>query len=325
MEKIARADDLAPKDTGRATLGVTRKDVTFRSEGAVLGGWLYTPASTPPWPLVIMTHGYSATRHMTTDKYAEAICAAGLAVLLYDHRGFGASEAEPRHQINTWSQARGYRDALSFASKIDGVDRARIALWGDSLSGGVALAVCGIESGIAALVLQVPSIGSQLPPADDDGSLYQAFRDTILSGTIEPSEDEVQGPMPVVSDDQVRRPSALQSLTAYRWFIEYGGRLGSQWVNDVTRARPKTPAPWHPGLVAGHVGCPSLFLVSPEDEMPGSIPAVSRHVYERIPAPKEWHDIPGGHFGLVYYPSPEFDKAAAAQTRFLTEHLLPET
>ena len=36
-----------------------------------------------------------------------------LAVLLFDHRGFGASGGEPRHEINPWSQARGYRDALN--------------------------------------------------------------------------------------------------------------------------------------------------------------------------------------------------------------------
>lgn len=29
-----------------------------------------------------------------------------------------------------------------------------------------------------------------------------------------------------------RRPSALQPLTAYRWFIEYGGRFATGWVND---------------------------------------------------------------------------------------------
>jgi len=33
-----------------------------------------------------MAHGFSATRAMTTDKYAEAFCSAGFAVLLYDHR-----------------------------------------------------------------------------------------------------------------------------------------------------------------------------------------------------------------------------------------------
>lgn len=298
------------------------KDVTFRSEAADLSGWLYTPESKSPWPLVVMTHGFSATRHMTADKYAEVICSAGFAVLLYEHRGFGSSGGEPRHQLNAWVQARGYRDAVSYGSTLEGVDPERIAIGGDSFSGGVALAVAGIDSRVAALVVQVPAIGAQPPPADDDGSLYEAFKETILSGSIEPSEDEVLGPMPVVSDDQIRRPSALQPLTAYRWFIEYGGRLGSEWVNDVTRARPKTPAPWHPGLTASHVSCPTLFLVSPQDEMPGSVPSVARDAYERVPGPKEWLDIDGGHFGLLYFPSPEFEQASTAQTRFLAQRLL---
>ncbi len=36
-------------------------------------------------------------------------------------------------------------------------------------------------------------------------------------------------------------PRALQPLTAYRWFIEYWGRLATGWVNDLTRAQSKTP------------------------------------------------------------------------------------
>ncbi len=90
-----------------------RQNVTFSSEGANLSGWLYVPDSGPPWPLVVMAHGFSATRHMTADKYAEVFHAAGLAVLLYDHRGFGDSGGEPRLQINPWIRARGYRDAIS--------------------------------------------------------------------------------------------------------------------------------------------------------------------------------------------------------------------
>jgi hypothetical protein len=152
--------------------------------------------------------------------------------------------------------------------------------------------------------------------------MYQAFKETILSGDIEPSCGEVEGPMPVVSDDQVRRPSALKPLTAYRWFIEYGGRLGSKWVNDVTRAQPKTTAPWHPGLAAGHISCPSSFVVSPEDEMPGSVPAVTRDAYNKIEASKEWFEIAGGHFGLVYFPSSEFAIASSVQAHFLSKHLM---
>lgn len=213
-------------------------------------------------------------------------------------------------------------DALAYASTLDDVDAERIAIWGDSLAGGVAVAVAGIDERVAALVVQVPACGSEQPPMDPDGTMYQAFRDTILTGNIGPADGEVEGPMPVVSDDQIRRPSALKPLTAYRWFIEYGGRLGSMWVNDVTRARPKTAAPWHPGLAAGQISCPSLFVVSPEDEMPGAVPAVARAVFDKIAGPKEWFEVAEGHFGLVYFPSPVFEAAASAQVAFFAKHLL---
>ena len=299
-----------------------RQDVTFSSEGADLSGWLYMPDSGPPWPLVVMAHGFSATRHMTADKYAEVFHKAGLAVLLYDHRGFGDSGGEPRQQLNPWIQARGYRDAISYARSLEGVDVSRVAIWGDSFSGGVALAVAGMDDRVAALVVQVPAIGRELPPADPDGSLYRALKETILWGAVEPSsEGEVQGPMPVVSDDQVRRPSALQPLTAYRWFIEYGGRFATGWVNDLTRAQPKTPVAWHSGLCARHVSCPSFFLVSPQDEMPGALPAVARDAYEKLAGPREWIEIRGGHFVLLYFPSEEFERASSAQARFLSDHL----
>jgi uncharacterized protein len=299
-----------------------RQDVTFSSEGADLRGWVYVPDSKPPWPLVVMAHGFSATRHMTADKYAEIFHAAGLAVLLYDHRSFGDSGGEPRQQINPWIQARGYRHAISYGRSLEGVAASRVAIWGDSFSGGVALAVAGIDGRVAALVVQVPAIGRELPPADPDGSLYRALEETILSGVVEPSEGEVQGPLPVVSDDQIRRPSALQPLTAYRWFIEYGGRFATGWVNDLTRAQPKTPVAWHPGLCARHISCPTLFVVSPQDEMPGSLPAVARDAYNKLAGPKEWIEIDGGHFGLLYFQSEEFERASSAQARFLSDHLL---
>jgi uncharacterized protein len=41
-----------------------------------------------------------------------------------------------------------------------------------------------------------------------------------------------------------------------------------------------------------------------------------------VAGPKEWVDVPGGHFGLLYYPSPEFDQASSAQANFLVRHLL---
>jgi len=225
---------------------VERRDIVLRSDGADLATWLFLPDGPGPHPLVIMAHGFSATRPMTADKYAEVFRAAGLAVLLYDHRGFGASGGQPRQRIDPWTQVREYRDALTFAETLDGVAHDRHALWSDSNSAGVAVTCAAIDDRVSAVAAQAPALGRALPPADPDGSLFNAIRDQVLSGHAADSEDLSEA-MPVVSDDQHRRPSALAPLTAYRWFIEYGGRFESGWVNDVTRATPKA-APSLPTL-----------------------------------------------------------------------------
>lgn len=73
------------------------RDVEFRSEAATLRGLLFLPeARGGKPPVVVMAYGTSATIHMVADKYAEAFCRAGRAVLLYDHRSFGRSDGEPR-------------------------------------------------------------------------------------------------------------------------------------------------------------------------------------------------------------------------------------
>jgi len=297
------------------------RDVTFESEGAEMSGWFYSPEAPPPWPLVVMAHGFSATKQMVANRYAEVFTEAGLAVLLYDHRGFGASGGEPRQQINPWVQARGYRDAITFATTLESVDPARVAVWGDSYSGGVALVVAALDTRVEALVVQVPALGGEVPPDDPDGTRRESVKEMVRTGSVEPAADEIHGPMPVVWDDQEQRPSALKPETAFRWFNGYGTRSETNWKNEVTIVRPENP-PWQPGLCATDVSCPALFVVSPEDEMPRSVPAVARDAYERLSGPKGWVEIPGGHFGLLYYPSQTFDQASSRQSRFLTENLL---
>ena len=88
-----------------------------------------------------MAHGTSATFRMVAIEYARVFARAGLAALIYDHRNFGISDGAPRFEINPWIQCRGYRDALDFAATLDGIDVARMALRGDSYTGGQVVAV----------------------------------------------------------------------------------------------------------------------------------------------------------------------------------------
>ena len=89
----------------------------------------------------------------------------------------------------------------------------------------------------------------------------------------------------------------------------------------MTRVHPNTPEPWNGVICAPYVKAPLLMIMSPEDEMRASKPAVARIAYDLVPEPKEWMEIEGGHFGLLYYPSKLFDKASSAQCRFLRAHL----
>jgi uncharacterized protein len=56
--------------------------------------------------------------------------------------------------------------------------------------------------------------------------------------------------------------------------------------------------------------------------MPGALAAVARDAYNKLAGPKEWIEIDGGHFGLLYFPREEFERASSAQARFLSDHLL---
>jgi pimeloyl-ACP methyl ester carboxylesterase len=228
----------------------------------VLRGRFYRPAGAQPLPVVVMAHGFSATITMTADRYAEVFYKAGLAVVLYDHRNFGASGGEPRYEINAWVQARGYRDAVTFAASLPAVDPTRIALWGDSFSAAVALVVAGVDQRVAAVVAQVPATGREHVPADPDGSLYEALRATLANGDISGGPDDRIGPLPVVSPDQLQMPSMLEPIQAYRWFIEYGARFGTGWQNRATRVTPKTPrsVPRRPRRAAHHLPHPGADL-----------------------------------------------------------------
>ncbi len=297
------------------------KAVEFESEGATLRGRLYLPDSQPPFPAVAMAHGTSATITMCMDHYAEVFAANGIAALAYDHRNFGFSEGEPRQQINLWLQARGYRSALDFLESQGLIDPARLGLWGDSLTGGIVLIVAACDVRVRAVVAQVPACGRDLPPLDPDGSRFFQMRSTLLEGDIRATPGTTVGPLPVVSPDQLGTPSLLKPVSAFRWFIEYGGRHGSGWQNLATRASPPVPEPYHPGICAPHVTVPTLALIAPDDEMEGANPGVARAVIESTAGHREIVDIEGGHFGLLFHPSQLFDHAANAQLRFLKTHL----
>lgn len=304
-------------------MAIEELPIEFESEGAMLRGLLIAPRNAQPLPAVILGHGTSATIQMVAIEYARAFARSGVAAVIYDHRNFGRSEGEPRGEINPWIQCRGYLDAIRFVQRYGApLDPSRIALWGDSYTGGQVVLVAACEPRVRAVVAQCPVFGAALPDVQASPELFEAIRTTLLDGDVRGTPATTTGPLPVVSFDPGSLPSLLAPIQAFRWFIDYGGRPGSGWVNRVTRVIPPTPAPYSPFLCAPYVTQPTLLMVATEDEMVHANYSVARAAYDSMTCRKAWHDIAGGHFGLLYFPGERFDEATRVQAGFLAGELL---
>jgi pimeloyl-ACP methyl ester carboxylesterase len=217
-------------------------------------------------------------------------------------------------------QARGYIDAIGAARAFAEIGSSPVALWSDSLSARVALGVAALDDRASALVCQVPALGQQPGPDDPKSFRLDAMRRFLATGQVRRSS-EAWVSSPVVSPDQSTTPSALKPLSAFRWFIEYGGRYGTGWTNRVVFTAPSDAPHFDPFACAPRVRVPTLFAMSPEDEMPGADSEVTRAVFDRILGAKELVEVDGGHFGLLEHPSVAFDRASDAQAAWLTRTL----
>ena len=75
-----------------------------------------------------MAGGFGATRDSGLLPFAEAFAAAGLDVLLFDYRTFGASTGETRHIVDWRRHREDYASAIRFARRLRSVDPDRIVL-----------------------------------------------------------------------------------------------------------------------------------------------------------------------------------------------------
>ena len=302
-----------------------RDDVEFAGHaGTVLRGWLYLPIGGHPAPGLVMAHGFSATKEMALDDYAEIFAEAGFCVLVYDHRGFGASEGLPRQEINPWAQARDYRHAIGWLSERPEVDGDRIGIWGSSFSGGEVIVVGACDERVKAVVANVPF--AALGGDTDYGETrerFEAMREALLDesghGPADANEGPVIGPLAVVEEDGNDLPVFLPQPESKQWFLRRGGEPGSRWYNRVTIRNAFGGDPvYDPGVCIDHIApTPLLMVVAKEDRLAPS--ADARAAFERAGEPKRLELIEGHHF--IPYDGEALARTAAAMRAFLLEHL----
>lgn len=296
-----------------------RKDIAFRTEdGVTLRGWHYVPdGQSGRLPTIVMAHGFSAVKEMYLDRFAEAFAAAGLASVVFDNRNFGASDGEPRQEIDPWAQVRDYRDAITYAETLPETDPARIGVWGSSYSGGHVLVLGAIDRRVKCVVAQVPL-------ASGHANARRLIRADYWAGVQKMFDDDRRARMagkppamiPVVAEDPAA-PSALPTPDSWAWFTETGRTRAPSWKNEVTLRSVEMFTEYEPGSYVSFISpTPLLMVVALGDVL--TVADLALAAYERALEPKRLVTLPGGHFDAYVK---DFDASAKPAVEWFTQHL----
>jgi uncharacterized protein len=285
----------------------SRSDIDFNTDGVTLRGWLYRPVPSSAAPVIVMAHGFSAVKEMYLDKFAEVFANAGFAVVVFDHRNFGASDGSPRQEINPWQQIEDYRHAITYAATLPGVDPNRVGVWGTSYSGGHVLVVAATDRRVKCVVAQVPTISGH----DAGQRRVQANRlPALLSAFTEDRQRRQAGDAPalikVIGGPDDSPVFSQQDAVA---FFSHGGEIAPSWRNEVTLRTIEWFRAYEPGAHITHISpTPLLMIVGTSDHITDT--DLELAAYNRALEPKKLVLLPCGHFDPYVSYFPQSSKAA---------------
>jgi fermentation-respiration switch protein FrsA (DUF1100 family) len=296
-----------------------RQDVEFNAEGTTLRGWWFTPeAGAGPYPTVVATHGFGATKEMGIAAFAEAFAAAGMACLVYDHRNLGASDGEPRQEIDPWAQVADYRHAITYVSGLDEADADRIGIFGTSYSGGHVIAVAAWDRRVKCVYSQVPHLSGALSSARlvrsdkklDYHARFEEDRARRFAGE-EPARIQMMNGDP---DGEAAMPNREGSA----WFAGIDPDDLEGFRNDVTLRSIEMFWEYEPALLVDQVSPTPLMMVVMDEDVLTQTDAAYR-TYELALQPKRLVSLPGGHFEIY---NRHLEKALELSASFFAEHLV---
>ncbi len=231
-------------------------EFTIDSPSVRLGATLYAPEATAPVPAVLLLHGSGpdGRENAYYRELADAFSRRGIAVLVYDKRGSGASTGDWREAPFT-ALIDDAEAALRSLKRHPWIDSTRVGIWGGSEGATLAPLVAARAGGTAFVIVQSMSgvpFGEQM--------LHQAARE--FAGSPRDSADAValvRAKLAYVRDrsrwsryDSLARASAGRRFAAYAtpgtadawWWRWYATKVDVSAVPTLTALRVPMLAIW---------------------------------------------------------------------------------
>ena len=132
--------------------------IEFHSDGVRLRGYLHLPSQPAGrLPAIVQGPGWLGLADAKLyQPYHQAFTDAGFAVLIFDYRGFGASDGDRGTLSPAW-QLEDWRNAIAYVRGREDMDPARVAIFGSGgTGGGNAVLAAAAEPAVRATISQVP-------------------------------------------------------------------------------------------------------------------------------------------------------------------------
>ena len=140
---------------------------SYKSDGLKIYAFLTVPEAPFPeggFPAIVFNHGYiPPAEYSTTEKYVayvDGFAKEGYIVFKLDFRGHGQSEGKPEGAYYSDAYITDVLNAVSSIKKYEGVNPAKIGMWGHSMGGHLTLRAMVVSGDIKAGVIWAGVVGS---------------------------------------------------------------------------------------------------------------------------------------------------------------------
>jgi hypothetical protein len=301
---------------------IEKRDVMFKSGDTFAAAWFFVPEQAQSGvraPAVAMAHGVGAVKEMYLEPFARRFAEAGIAAVLFDYRGFGASGGEPRQRVSPRDQMEDYRNALTWLSLQPEVDNDRLGVWGTSFSGAHVVQVAAQDPRVKAVVSQVGPMDLHAIIHEQAGpQQFEGLQQLTIQERIRHATEGGERYIPMTG-----RPGEGFALQADQDSYDFGHQaqttVAPAWRNQATMGSLEAILDHAPGRYIDLIAPRPLLMILAKGDVIVPPPS-NRQAFARAGEPKRLLEIEGGHYSV--YLGPGADEAALAATEWFTEHLV---